>query len=244
MKTLRNISALLLLSAGFAYGQNKDITVEGEQKLNTDFKKYRTFGWLDDQKSNFRLVEYTYEETADLSAVSNASMNNRSSSNDGKKNKTGRHHKKGKNRDEVTVYSYLFVVPSENQNVNNAVISKVEDEMEGRGYRKDATSPDLLIAYKVIDGATRIKGFSEGEPTRIEGNTEFRQPKDTVSYKVKPGTIMISLIDAKTSEVVWEGFASGVANNDDIINDEMKIKQAINLIFTKYEWRGDKYSMN
>ncbi len=89
-----------------------------------------------------------------------------------------------------------------------------------------------------------LKGSARESLQLSKANTEFRQPKDTISYNVKPGTILVSLIDAKTSEVVWEGFASGVANNHDIINDEMKIKQAINLIFTKYEWRGDKYSMN
>ncbi len=131
MKALRNISAILFLSVGFVHAQNKDITVEGEQKLNTDFEKYKTFGWLDDQKTKLRLVEYTYEETADPSALPATSRRDRSSASDIKKSNAGKHHKKARNRDEVTVYSYLFVVPSENPVVIDAVISKVEDEMEG-----------------------------------------------------------------------------------------------------------------
>jgi len=36
------MAILILLSAGFAFAQN--ITVQGERKLNTDFKKYKSYG--------------------------------------------------------------------------------------------------------------------------------------------------------------------------------------------------------
>jgi hypothetical protein len=73
---------------------------------------------------------------------------------------------------------------------------------------------------------------------------EIRQPQDTVTYAIKPGTLLITLIDAKTSSVVWEGFASGIVQRDELISDKIKVKEAVNLIFKKYEWRADKYAVN
>jgi len=37
---------------------------------------------------------------------------------------------------------------------------------------------------------------------------------------------------------------SGVARKDDMINDSLRVKEAVNLIFKKFEFRGDRYSMN
>jgi len=80
--------------------------------------------------------------------------------------------------------------------------------MEGRGYRRDDVNPDLLVAYKIFDRSTQIKGFN-AEPTTTT-TSEVRQPQDTITYALKPGTVLITMVDAKTSQVVWEGYASGV----------------------------------
>jgi len=72
MKTIKNVFVLLLLAAGWAQAQtqgsgqaqaqSKDITVQGEKKLNTDFKNYKTYGWLksDQQNGQGQVVEYIY----------------------------------------------------------------------------------------------------------------------------------------------------------------------------------------
>lgn len=212
---------LMLLSAGFAYGQ--EITVQGDKKLNTDFKKYKTYGWLTNDLSD-QLVAYTYEEVPV-----------KSSANKGRKGDV----KKGKN---VIIYSYAFILPSSDEIINSTLTTSVESELDGRGYRKNQAAPDMYVAYKIFDQSTKIKGTA-AEPVKV-GSSEVRMAKDTISYALKPGTVFISLLDAKTSSVIWEGFASGISSNNDIISDQAKVKEAINLIFKKYEFRGDKYSMN
>jgi len=47
--------------------------------------------------------------------------------------------------------------------------------MEGRGYRRDDVNPDLLVAYKIFDRSTQIKGFN-AEPTTTT-TSEVRQPQ-------------------------------------------------------------------
>ena len=221
MKKVKTLVLLMLASAGFAFAQ--DITVQGEKKVNTDFKKYKSFNWITNDQPGTKLVEYTYEEFVPVTTE--------------KVDKKG----KAKKNKDVVVYSYSFIVPAADSSINNAAIRSVQEELEGRGYRKDAINPDFLVAYKIFDRSTQIKGYNA--PPTEAGPSEVHQPKDTVTYALKPGTVLVSLIDAKTSEVIWEGYASGVARKDDIINDRQRVKQAVNLIFKKFEFRGDKYSM-
>jgi hypothetical protein len=182
---------------------------------------------MDSDKQNPHLIEYRYDEVYPVTEQKRV------------KGKTDvRSHQK-----EVVVYSYSYVVPSSDSTINRTILQATKAELEGRGYKKDDVNPDLLIAYRIYDSSTKIKGYNT-EPTVLSDGSEIRQPKDTVSYTLKPGSIMISLIDTKTSDVVWEGFASGITKGNGTINDKAKIKEAINLIFKKYEWRGDKYSMN
>jgi hypothetical protein len=230
MKTLKNITFLLLLSAGFAQAQN--ITVQGEKKLNTSFKKYKSFGWMRADKPANQVIVYSYEEFAEPTQAAVSS------------DMTRKEKKRAKKAGEdVVIYSYYYTIPSIDSTMNRTLVNTVNEEMEGRGYRKDNYNPDLLIAYKIFDRSSQIKGYN-APPTKLSDNQETHQPMDTVTYKLKPGTILITLIDAKTGSAVWEGYASGVARNDDLINDKLKVKEAINLIFKKYEFRGDKYSMN
>jgi hypothetical protein len=227
MKTWRNAALLILLTAGFAQAQN--ITVSGEKKPNADFRKYKTFGWERSDKPGKHLVAYTYEEFTEP-VSSNASYPEKNRRKRDRKDK------------DVVLYSYTFTVPSGDSIVNHSLKLFVDDEMEGRGYRKDMENPDLLIAYTVFDHSTQMKGYTS-PPTPV-GSQEIYTPEDTITYKLKPGTVLITMVDAKNGSVVWEGYASGVARPSDAINDKLRVKEAINLIFKKFQYRADKYSMN
>jgi len=64
---------------------------------------------------------------------------------------------------------------------------------------------------------------------------------DTTSYVVEPGTLLISLVDRKKGSLVWQGFASGLIDNNTFIKDEGKIREAVNLIFDEYGMRATDY---
>jgi hypothetical protein len=102
----------------------------------------------------------------------------------------------------------------------------VKSELMGLGYQLDPNQPDLIVNFRVFDQAARIKGV---EPEYWSGQT-YGLIGDTTSYEVKPGTILLSLADRKKSKVVFQGFASGLIDNDHFIKDEVRIRQAVHMI--------------
>jgi hypothetical protein len=116
----------------------------------------------------------------------------------------------------------------------------VEHELQGLGYRMEPQSPDLIVNFRVFDQKARIKGY-EGYGQGYWGTEEYRQASDTVSYAVDPGTLIVSLVDRKTGTMVWQGFASGLINNNEFIKDEAKIREAVSLIFDEFGMRATDY---
>lgn len=241
MKTLK-ITALLMGIAGFTYAQQ--LTVKGESSLNTDFSHYKTFTWAKPDltaQSDAGFEIYTIREDVVVpegkSVKGNSDKMNRSKNNTATK---ASHNKKGGKNTPVTVYTYSYdvIIPSSDAMINSSITSSIEQELEGRGYRKDESNPDLIITYKVLEQKARFKGYNNDSPEIVQGK-EVRQPQDTATYELLPGTLLINFIDVKTSKVVWNGFASGVSDKSITTSDEQKVKQAINLIFEKYKYRAD-----
>jgi hypothetical protein len=50
------------------------------------------------------------------------------------------------------------------------------------------------------------------------------------------------MIDRKNGSIVWQGFASGLINNDQFIKEEGKVREAVNLIFEEYPYRATEYT--
>jgi len=124
--------------------------------------------------------------------------------------------------------------------LKDRIRTSVADELEGRGYKMDRQSPYLIVNFRVFDKATTIKGYT-GYGTTYFGAEEVREPEDAKTFEVKAGSIILNLIDKKSGQVVWRGLASGLTNANGFDRDKNKIKEAVNLMFNKYEYRADKY---
>lgn len=232
MKVLK-IAALLLLAAGFVQAQ--DVVVKGNTKVNTDFSKYKTFAWSQTDETvqpetGYYIYTYTEEKAVPRTTVA-------------KTRKTGNKTTTTTTTTTTTspyVYSYNVIIPSTNAVVNAAVRNSVSEELVARGYRQNDVKPDLLVAYRVLERQARMKGYINDEPTMVSGGKEVRTPSDTTTHVLEPGTLIISLIDTRTSEVVWDGFASGLVRENAFITEETKIKEAVHLIMEEFKYRGDK----
>lgn len=124
-------------------------------------------------------------------------------------------------------------------NTRNAI----QSEMEGLGYKLQSTSPDLMVNFRLFDNATTLKSH-ESYGVSYWSGIEVHDPEDLKAYEVAAGTLLISILDVKKGDIVWQGFASGLINGKAFIKDEAKIKEAVNLIFDKYEYRaGNKYTV-
>ncbi|QJW91529.1 DUF4136 domain-containing protein [Spirosoma taeanense] len=111
--------------------------------------------------------------------------------------------------------------------------------LDGRGYKFTRQSPDLLVNFRVFDKAATVKGYT-GYGSTYFGSNEVRDPEDVTTFDIKPGSIVVNLVDVKTGQVVWRGLATGLTNTNGFDRDENKIKQAVNLIFEQYSFRADK----
>jgi hypothetical protein len=127
---------------------------------------------------------------------------------------------------------------SENPVIQNAIYS----ELEGRGYRENPDKGDLIVVYRLLDKKGKIHGYKDDYPVETYTGKQIRQPADTVTFAVVPGTVMVNLIDAKTDEAVWTGFSSGVIHSlpesDELSKDEMELREAVHSIFEKFKYEA------
>lgn len=117
----------------------------------------------------------------------------------------------------------------------------VKNELRGLGYEQDPNDPDLIVNFRVFDQPVTLKGF-EGYGTGYWGDQNYRQISDTTSYNVEAGTLLVSMADRESGNVVWQGFASGLIENNMFMKDEGKVLEAVNLIFEEYNQRAREYS--
>jgi hypothetical protein len=228
MKALK-IAALMLLTTGFVHAQ--DVVVKGNTKVNVDFTKYKTFAWaqMDETaqpESGYYIYTYTEERAVPRTTT--------------RTKKTAVTTTTTTTVTSPYVYSYNVIIPSTNAAVNAAIKGSLDDELQARGYRQNDARPDLLVTYRVLERQAKMKGFINDVPTMVTGGKEVRTPSDTTTHILLPGTLIISLIDTNSSEVVWDGFASGLVRDNAFITEEAKIKEAVHLIMEEFKYRGDK----
>jgi hypothetical protein len=120
------------------------------------------------------------------------------------------------------------------------VIDAVKAELMGLGYTLDANKPDMLVNFRVFDSPTTLR-IPEDYGNNYWGGYQLRPISDR-TIDVKAGTLLINLIDRENGTIVWQGFASGLINNNAFIKDEATIHEAVNLIFENFNERAKDYS--
>jgi hypothetical protein len=208
--------------------------VKGNTKLNTDFRKYKTYSWAETDKTAVSpngYVIYSYAE--EIPANSDHTINNRMSSSESNSSDEA---------SDTYIYSYSVIIPATDSSVNTTIKKSIAAELEGRGYRKDDASPDLLVTYKVLDRPAKLKGYNNDNPDVVNGR-EVRQASDTTTFAVEPGTLLINVIDKKKGQVLWDGFGSGLIKDNAFTADPVKLKEAVHLVFTQFKPRADRVSV-
>lgn len=117
----------------------------------------------------------------------------------------------------------------------------VEYELEARGYKQDETNPDMVVNFRVFEEPTTLKGY-ESYGTGYWTGEQIREPDELQTYEVEAGTLLISLLDRESGEIIWQGFASGLIEEDTFVKDETQIKEAVNLIFEEYGFEARDYT--
>lgn len=228
MKTL-SILFLALIAVTSAWAQQ----AIGNSRVNTDFGKYHSFTWAQQDSTQVGPNGYDiyYFETDPMYKDQNRKPAD---------NKSARDRAAKVNPMEPYNYSYALIIPSSDESANDAIKDAISNELEGRGYREDESSGDLVVAYQVLDKKAQLHGYKNDDPTTLTSGEQVRTPEDTTVFALEPGTLLISLIDAKTSRVVWDGFSKDLVSNDAFITDEVKLKEAVHNVFQQFKYQADK----
>lgn len=105
----------------------------------------------------------------------------------------------------------------------------VSHELEARGYKEEEMNPDLVVNFRVLDEPATLRGYdSYGTTAQMSGRD------DVQTYEVEAGTLLVSLLDRESGDLVWQGFASGLLDGDSFAKDDSRINEAVHLIFEEY----------
>jgi len=134
-----------------------------------------------------------------------------------------------------------------NDLVEKNIITAVNKELAAEGWRETKSNPDILLSYDVlIERSTR----QQNDPvysrpfTRTFYNPYSRRffnvyyPSQFVGYDdynvpIKEGTITITITDAGTDKMVWQGWTTDEVNNRNITSKE--IQTSVKSIFRKFD---------
>jgi hypothetical protein len=234
---MKKVSILFvaIMAAVTSWAQQQTTAADGNTKA--DFNKYRTYTWAKPDPTavgpaGYEIYYYEF-----------------SPSRPDPRNKMSQTDKK----DQPYYYSHTTIIPARDQATNDAIKSSIDNELQGRGYRENEGSADLIVVYQVFDQKATLHGYSNSDVTNSNGATSAsstapqqqvpQQPTsapETETFELEPGTLMVSLIDAKTSQAVWNGFVSGMVNDRAFTSDEADLKQAVHTIFEKFRFTADK----
>lgn len=131
--------------------------------------------------------------------------------------------------------------------VESKIRQAVSQELEKAGWKQTKNKPDVILDYDLLVERTskekRDPVYSQ-PTTRLVYNPYTRRyatiyyPSEFLGYEsydevIKESTITISMIDAKTDKMVWQGWTTGEVNNRNITQKE--IQKAVVGIFKKFE---------
>jgi hypothetical protein len=134
----------------------------------------------------------------------------------------------------------ILIVPNgvyvfNNESGRKMIKDAVKYELDARGYTMSEANPDMLVSFSVTEQGGSLRttnGYvtvSSGEKVRTEDNVSFTD--------VKPGTLIVNFIDAKTNTQIWQGFASGILKSDQM-QEQTRVRQAVATVFSQFKYNN------
>lgn len=133
---------------------------------------------------------------------------------------------------------------------NDAVIREVNQEMEARGYRLDAQSPDLLVLVKSmydeettlerVPVATAYDYYGSGFAAPLSMNNYYYTGYNTIprltgsairEVEYTEGTFVVDVIDTDRKEIIWRGWSQTPV---DPMALESSVRTYVDNIFEEY----------
>ncbi len=117
-----------------------------------------------------------------------------------------------------------------NELTNDRIKKAVNIEMLAKGMQLATGNGQLQLHYHlIIDDKTSISsepfGFSYGP---------YWKNRMTQVYQYREGTLIIDIMDSKTNQLVWRGWATDVITEKAIKHPEEAIQKGVKAIFEKF----------
>ena len=122
-----------------------------------------------------------------------------------------------------------------NVSARKMIKDAVQYELDSKGYKMDANSPDMLVSFSVLEQSGALR-TTEGYVTLLSGE-KVRTEDNVSSTDVKPGTLIINFLDAKNNKQIWQGFASGILKAGQL-KDESKVRHAVSRIMSEFNYNS------
>jgi hypothetical protein len=118
------------------------------------------------------------------------------------------------------------------------ICSEVQDairrQMKARGYKLTASEDaGLLVSYGIIPERVQYKGYFQPSLDRWVNKYDNEDTYKPQTYNFGNGMILVSLLDAKSSQLIWRGYAAGVLNGK-VSKPNNYYRSVVRTIFDQY----------
>lgn len=137
------------------------------------------------------------------------------------------------NKLEATKTSHPFYQSNE---LNQLIISEIDKGLAKKGFKQSLGSADFLVDFHIYIEEQKFQnlvcptGFYRGERYMPDlGNSIYCESPEIVNYD--DGTLIIDIVDAHTTQLVWRGSMNDIIDNPNFSGDMFKKK--VKLILKK-----------
>ena len=117
-------------------------------------------------------------------------------------------------------------------NICTEVYNAIHRQMQARGYRLTTNKPTLLVNYGIFYDNLRYQGYMQPVIKNWVDTEDDSFKYEPVRYSLDKGTLIISLIDAESDQVVWRGYASGIFKTPNVAANYYRT--VVRTIFDQY----------
>src|SRR6478609_7622827 len=87
-----------------------------------------------------------------------------------------------------------------NESTRSKLKNAIQYELDAKGYQHVSSNPDMIVLYRVLEQPATLTTYN-GYQMYDNGLDSTRTPQNVEQTKVDAGTLMINIVDAKTSKM-------------------------------------------
>ncbi|SDD68554.1 protein of unknown function [Algoriphagus faecimaris] len=124
-----------------------------------------------------------------------------------------------------------------NSTTNKHVKDAINVQMKAKGFSHDEKDPDMLVNFHILEYPTELRTY------RLTNGQDYLgfgpRSMTTKMVPVDAGTVIVNFTDAESGAHVWQGFASGAFDAEEL-KDISKLEAKVISIFN--DWNFEPFA--